>query len=95
MCGRYRPKAAGWQTVARLLGLDRSEVMAVGDNYNDRDMLEWAGVGVVMGNASEEMRTAGYNVTGTNDECGAGPGHSSLRSVTPACSRFPPAAPLP
>lgn len=61
------------QTLARVaaeLGIDRAEVMAIGDNHNDRDMLEWAGVGVVMGNASEELRGLGLEVTGTNDEFG-------------------------
>jgi Cof subfamily protein (haloacid dehalogenase superfamily) len=61
------------QTLARVavaLGIDRADVMAIGDNHNDRDMLEWAGVGVVMGNASEELRSLGLDVTGTNDECG-------------------------
>ena len=61
------------QTLARVaatLGFDRAEVMAIGDNHNDRDMLEWAGVGIVMGNASEELRSLGLEITGTNDEFG-------------------------
>jgi Cof subfamily protein (haloacid dehalogenase superfamily) len=61
------------QTLARVaaeLGIDRAEVMAIGDNHNDRDMLEWAGIGVVMGNAAEELRSLGLEMTGTNDECG-------------------------
>jgi hydroxymethylpyrimidine pyrophosphatase-like HAD family hydrolase len=31
--------------------------MAIGDNWNDVDMLEWAGQGVMMGNAAQELRT--------------------------------------
>jgi Cof subfamily protein (haloacid dehalogenase superfamily) len=61
------------QTLARVaatLGIARDEVMAIGDNHNDRDMLEWAGVGVVMGNAAAELRSLGLEVTGTNDEGG-------------------------
>jgi Cof subfamily protein (haloacid dehalogenase superfamily) len=46
------------------------EIMAVGDNYNDREMLEFAGMPVVMGNAVPELKTAGWPVTGTNDEAG-------------------------
>ncbi len=49
----------GW-ALARLagrLGVDRKETMAIGDNWNDVDMLEWAGQGVVMGNAAQELRT--------------------------------------
>ena len=56
--------------VEATLGIGRDEVMAIGDNHNDRDMLEWAGVGVVMGNAAEELRSIGLDVTGTNDEGG-------------------------
>ena len=44
--------------------------MAVGDNYNDREMLEAAGTPVVMGNAVPELLTAGYLLTDTNDALG-------------------------
>jgi hydroxymethylpyrimidine pyrophosphatase-like HAD family hydrolase len=49
----------GWalQQLATLLGVDRKETMAIGDNWNDVDMLEWAGQGVMMGNAAQELRT--------------------------------------
>ena len=62
-------KGTALASLAALLHIGRDEVMAVGDNFNDREMLEWAGVGVVMGNASAEMK-AGFIVTGTNDEAG-------------------------
>ncbi len=48
----------GW-ALARLaarLGVDRKETMAIGDNWNDVDMLEWAGQGIMMGNAAPELR---------------------------------------
>jgi HAD superfamily hydrolase (TIGR01484 family) len=51
-------------------GLARDEVMAVGDNLNDREMLEFAGRPVVMGNAVAALRDAGWPLTGTNDEAG-------------------------
>lgn len=51
-------------------GVPREEVMAVGDNLNDRGMLEFAGLAVVMGNAVAELRSAGWPITLTNDECG-------------------------
>lgn len=63
-------KGSGLAAVAAHLGLDRAEVMAVGDNYNDRDMLEWAGTGVVMANAAPGLWAAGLERTGTNDEAG-------------------------
>jgi Cof subfamily protein (haloacid dehalogenase superfamily) len=51
-------------------GYRREEVMAVGDNHNDVEMLEFAGHPVIMGNACEELRTRGWHVTGGNDACG-------------------------
>ena len=51
-------------------GLRREEVMAVGDNHNDVEMLEFAGHPVIMGNACEELRARGWRITGGNHECG-------------------------
>ncbi len=51
-------------------GYRREEVMAVGDNHNDVEMLEFAGHPVIMGNACEELRGRGWTVTRRNDECG-------------------------
>jgi Cof subfamily protein (haloacid dehalogenase superfamily) len=46
------------------------QVMAIGDNYNDVEMLEFAGIPVIMGNACQELLRAGYNRTTSNDESG-------------------------
>jgi Cof subfamily protein (haloacid dehalogenase superfamily) len=51
-------------------GYRRAEVMAIGDNHNDVEMLEFAGHPVIMGNACEELRSRGWRVTGSNGECG-------------------------
>ncbi len=51
-------------------GYRREQVMAVGDNHNDVEMLEFAGHPVIMGNACEELRARGWRVTGGNDACG-------------------------
>ncbi len=51
-------------------GYRREEVMAVGDNHNDVEMLEFAGHPVIMGNACEELRARGWRVTRGNHECG-------------------------
>ncbi|HUN86231.1 MAG TPA: Cof-type HAD-IIB family hydrolase [Terracidiphilus sp.] len=66
----------GW-ALARLaerLGVDRKETMAIGDNWNDLDMIEWAGQGVVMGNAARELRAMakmrGWKQAPPNDEDG-------------------------
>ena len=51
-------------------GIRREEVMAVGDNHNDVEMLEFAGHPVIMGNACEELRGRQWTVTLGNDACG-------------------------
>jgi Cof subfamily protein (haloacid dehalogenase superfamily) len=51
-------------------GIAREQIMAIGDNYNDREMLEYAGVPVIMGNASLELRQSGWRVTASNAESG-------------------------
>jgi Cof subfamily protein (haloacid dehalogenase superfamily) len=55
---------------ANYRGISREQVMAIGDNYNDVEMLAFAGVPFIMGNASEELRRNGWQVTLTNDESG-------------------------
>ena len=52
------------------LGLSAQEVMAIGDNFNDLTMLEFAGVAVVMGNAVPALKTRGWHVTGHHDQAG-------------------------
>jgi Cof subfamily protein (haloacid dehalogenase superfamily) len=51
-------------------GFRREQVMAIGDNHNDVEMLEFAGHPVIMGNACEELRGRGWTVTRGNDDCG-------------------------
>jgi hypothetical protein len=51
-------------------GLRPQEVMAMGDNLNDLQMLEFAGTPVLMGNALAELRARGWPVTASNDEAG-------------------------
>ena len=51
-------------------GLPREKVMAIGDNYNDIEMLAFAGVPFIMGNAAEDLRTRGWTVTRANDQNG-------------------------
>ena len=67
------PNCSKGTTLARWAltrGWTRDEVMAVGDNLNDVEMLDFAGTAVVMGNASDALKSRGYRVTGTNDEGG-------------------------
>jgi hydroxymethylpyrimidine pyrophosphatase-like HAD family hydrolase len=66
----------GWalERLAASLGLDRREAMAIGDNWNDLEMLEWAGQGVIMGNAAAELRARaklrGWKQAPGNDQDG-------------------------
>ena len=66
--GRSKGRALAEWSAHR--GLKRDEVMAVGDNLNDREMLEFAGIPVVMGNATSELKTFGWIETGTHAENG-------------------------
>jgi Cof subfamily protein (haloacid dehalogenase superfamily) len=51
-------------------GITRQQVMAIGDNYNDVEMLAFAGLPFVMGNAPEDLRRNGWAVTLPNDQNG-------------------------
>ena len=51
-------------------GYSREEVMAIGDNHNDLEMLTFAGRPVVMGNAVPELKTFGWHQTSSNDNAG-------------------------
>ena len=60
--------ALAWR--AEQLGLSRDEVMAVGDNFNDLDMLEYAGTPVVMANAVEGLKRESWHATRHQDDAG-------------------------
>jgi 5-amino-6-(5-phospho-D-ribitylamino)uracil phosphatase len=63
-------KGAALAEWARRRGILREEVMAIGDNWNDRDMLEFAGLPIVMGNSVDILKSQGWRVTLSNDENG-------------------------
>ena len=58
-------KASGLQHVADKLGVDAADVLAIGDGRNDIEMLQWAGRGVAMGQAVEEVKGAADAETDT------------------------------
>jgi HAD superfamily hydrolase (TIGR01484 family) len=64
-------KASGLQYVADELGVAAAEVLAIGDGRNDIEMLEWAGRGVAMGQAVDEVKEIADDVTATVDDDGA------------------------
>jgi Cof subfamily protein (haloacid dehalogenase superfamily) len=55
---------------AHYRGIPREQVMAIGDNFNDLEMLAFAGAPFIMGNACEELKARGWPVTSCNDENG-------------------------
>lgn len=63
-------KGAALAEWARRRGIRREEIMAIGDNWNDRDMLEFAGLPVLMANSAAELKALGWAVTLSNDEAG-------------------------
>jgi Cof subfamily protein (haloacid dehalogenase superfamily) len=63
-------KGAALAEWAALRGFVREEVMAIGDNRNDLEMLSFAGIPIVMGNGVPELKNFGWHETGTNDENG-------------------------
>lgn len=65
--------ASKGESVARLADLHdiaQAETMAIGDNHNDLTMLRYAGLGVVMGNAEDELKQMGFAETASNEEDG-------------------------
>jgi len=63
-------KASGLEVLANHLGIPRENTAAIGDFYNDQQMIEWAGTGVAMGNAPDNIKHIADVVTKSNDECG-------------------------
>lgn len=63
-------KHTGLSWLANSMSISQSEVIAFGDNLNDLTMLEWAGLGVAMGNGAPELFHYADQVTLTNDEDG-------------------------
>ena len=61
-------RALAWR--AEQLGLTRQEVMAIGDNLNDVEMLEYAGTPVVMANAVDGLKDRGWHMTGHQNDAG-------------------------
>lgn len=63
-------KAAALKELAEKLGIEREEIMTIGDGNNDVEMLEFAGIGVAMGNGTESAKKSANYVTDTNENHG-------------------------
>ena len=59
-------KAKALAELCAKLGIDRSEVITVGDSGNDLEMVKWAGLGVAVGNASASLKDAADYITTSN-----------------------------
>jgi hypothetical protein len=69
----FDPAVNKWEGilhVARLHGLQPEQIIAIGDDVNDLPMLTKAGLGVAMGNARDEIKSAAKRVIGSNREEG-------------------------
>ena len=65
-------KASGLRFLAAYLGIPKQETAAFGNAENDLDMMTWAGLGVAVANAPEDVRALAEEVTVSNDEDGVG-----------------------
>jgi len=63
-------KTSAINILQKKFNVDKAEIIAMGDNYNDIDMLEYAGLGIAMGNAPDNVKKHANDVTLTNDEDG-------------------------
>jgi hydroxymethylpyrimidine pyrophosphatase-like HAD family hydrolase len=63
-------KAKAVAELAQTLGVELSQVAALGDGENDVEMLKEVGLGIAMGNACDDAKAAAGWLTGTNDEGG-------------------------
>ncbi|MEI9933768.1 MAG: Cof-type HAD-IIB family hydrolase [Ferruginibacter sp.] len=63
-------KTKAIQFLLNKYGIKQNEIIAIGDNFNDKEMIEFAGVGVAMGNAPDEIKSVADYVTDTNNEDG-------------------------
>lgn len=63
-------KGVALGALAKRFGIAQEEVMAIGDSFNDLEMIRYAGLGVAMGNARPEILEAADVITTTNEEDG-------------------------
>jgi Cof subfamily protein (haloacid dehalogenase superfamily) len=67
---RHASKGRAVHNLATSLNISQQEVMAIGDHPNDLDMVQYAGIGVAMGNAVDEVKNIADYITSTNNEDG-------------------------
>lgn len=70
--------------VSERMGLAREEVITMGDNYNDIEMIRFAGMGVAMGNAPDDIKAVADYVTDTNNNDGVRKALEKFFELVPA-----------
>jgi Cof subfamily protein (haloacid dehalogenase superfamily) len=63
-------KGRGLEVLSRSLGISQHETAAIGDYFNDLEMVQWAGLGAAIGNAEDSVKEAADLVVPSNDESG-------------------------
>ena len=63
-------KSVGMRFFGQLLGIKPEEMMAFGDAQNDIDMIQYAGIGIAMGNAEEDLKQIADDITTSVDDDG-------------------------
>jgi Cof subfamily protein (haloacid dehalogenase superfamily) len=82
-------KAKGISILSEKLGISREEIITVGDNLNDMEMLEYAGLGVAMGNAPDKVKSKADYITASNNDDGLAKFLEKLLSVQIKTENFP------
>lgn len=63
-------KTSAIEYLSTKLNISRTEIITIGDNYNDVDMIQYAGLGIAMGNAPDKVKSYADDVTLSNDDDG-------------------------
>lgn len=63
-------KTSAIEFLCKRFNISKSQVIAIGDNYNDMDMIKFAGLGIAMGNAPDEVKKCADDITFSNDDDG-------------------------
>lgn len=63
-------KAVGLKKISNYFGIPQERIIAFGDEDNDLEMIDYAGVGVAMGNAIDELKNIAKHITDTNENSG-------------------------
>lgn len=75
-------KANGLKWLSSYCGIQQDEIIAIGDNLNDIDMLEWAGLGIAMGNAHPQVKAVADEVTDDHNRSGVGKALAKVLDLT-------------